>query len=154
MTGKVKPLPLAIWIPSHFTTAKSAHSAGVSPRCRPQPEQAQRTSAPRRTMAKRGVFLTRTRFIQAQSSALALRLKRSALSATATSLTTALKSRGRWTAAKHGRGWNWISRQNMRSTICSRRIQRFPAMTAAIRSYYLIRMEMTAPRHFKRMTAA
>ena len=78
-------------------------------------------------------------------SALALRLKWSALSATATSLTTAPKSRGRWTAAKHGRGWNWIFRKNTRSTICSRRIQRFPAMTAAIRSYCSIRTETTAP---------
>ena len=106
------------------------------------------------TAAKRGKFLTQTRFIPARSSALALRLKRSALSATATFLTTAPKLRGRWTAAKHGRGWNWIFRQNMRSTICSHRIQRFPAMTAAIRSYCLARTETTAPRHFKRMTAA
>lgn len=136
-----------------FYYGKSARSAGVSLRCRPQPEQAQRTSAPRWTMAKRGVFLSRTRFIPARSSALALRLKWSALSATATSLTTAPKSRGRWTAAKHGRGWNWIFRKNTRSTICSRRIQRFPAMTAAIRSYCSIRTETTAPWHFIRTTA-
>ena len=60
-------------------------------------------------------------------------------------LTTAPKSRGRWTAAKHGRGWNWIFRKNTRNTICSRRIQRFPAMTATIRSYCSIRTETTAP---------
>ena len=147
-------IPLDFLIPPHSTMARSARSVGASPRCRPQPEQAQQMSALPRTAAKRGKFLTQTRFIPARSSALALRLKRSALSATATFLTTAPKLRGRWTAAKHGRGWNWIFRQNMRSTICSHRIQRFPAMTAAIRSYCLARTETTAPRHFKRMTAA